>query len=193
MEPFSCLAVATAAVQFLEFSSSIVSATWTIYNANPGDLNQDLHSITQKLIDLNSNIEGALKPGNPGPLSSQDEHIIQLGRQCNEVGSRLISALDRIQSQKKNQFWKSVRLALGTLWSQNEIDSLEKTLNSFRQQISMHVLVALRYLLKVLLYKTIFLIECREQFITLHRHQEQTDAQTHASLEETRSLCQNLL
>jgi hypothetical protein len=147
MEPLSALSIATAAAQFLDFAGSILSSTYKIYASNPGDLgqNNDVRSITKRLIDLNMKLEAGLTYPNHAPLSSQDNHIARLGKDCNEIGNRLVLALDRIQSQKKTGLWGSFRLALATVWGHGEIESLQQTLSSYRQQISMHVLVALRY------------------------------------------------
>jgi hypothetical protein len=147
MEPLSALSIATAVVQFLDFAGSILSSTYKIYTSSPGDLgqNNDVRSITKSLIDLNTKLEADLNYPTPGRLSSQDKYISQLGRECNEIGNRLVLALERIQAQQKNGLWGSFRLALATVWSRGDIESLQQTMSNYRQQISMHILVALRY------------------------------------------------
>ena len=78
-------------------------------------------------------------------LSLQDQHISRLGKDCNNIGNQLVLALNRIQSQQGTKLWGSFRLALATVWNRGEIESLQETLSNYRQQISMHVLVASRY------------------------------------------------
>ncbi|KAF2125011.1 hypothetical protein P153DRAFT_250666, partial [Dothidotthia symphoricarpi CBS 119687] len=143
MEPLSALSVATAVTQFLDFTGTIVSCTWKIYKSNPGDTegNSDIRSITKSLTKINNELRQSINYPKLKYFSSQDEDIIKLGTRCNEIGGRLISALDRLQAQNKHQLWTSFRVALRTVWTQSELDTLYQTLESYRQQISMHVLV----------------------------------------------------
>jgi len=147
MEPLSALSIATAAVQFLDFAGTILSSTYKIYASNSGGLgqNNDIRSITRKLIDLNKKLEADLNSPSHASLSSQDQHISRLGKDCNNIGNQLVLALDRIQSQQGTKLWESFRLALATVWNRGEIESLQETLSNYRQQISMHVLVASSY------------------------------------------------
>lgn len=148
MDPFSALGVATAVVQFLDFTGAIVSGTWKIYRSNPGDSERssDIRSITESLVKVNDDLHSSITIVNSTSISSQDREIAILAKRCNEIGERLLATLDRLQSQSRHQFWASFRIALRTLWSQSEIDMLQETLGNYRQQVSIYILVSLRYL-----------------------------------------------
>lgn len=147
MEPFSALSVATAAIQFIDFTGKIVSGTWKIYKLDPGHSQEysDIRTITNSLTGLTADLRSSI--GNPDKTlcSDQDKQIEDLGERCFELGEELISVLDRLESQSRHRLWASFKQALATVWNQKQIDSLHKTLESLRRQISIHILVALRY------------------------------------------------
>lgn len=146
MEPLSALSIATAVVQFLDFAGTLVSGTWEISRSSFGDTekNSDLRYITESLQKHNEELRNCLNQSNVAPFSSQDRDIEQLCRQCNEVADRLVTILNRVRSHSKDSKWTSFRAALRTMWSQEEVDTLQKTLDSYRQQISMLILVSMR-------------------------------------------------
>ncbi|KAF2270299.1 hypothetical protein CC78DRAFT_528775 [Lojkania enalia] len=77
-------------------------------------------------------------------VSSQAEDILNLVEKCGLVGEHLVSTLSRLKPPYRVELWDSFRLALGMIWDQSEIGSLEQILNSFRQQMSMHILASWR-------------------------------------------------
>ena len=147
MEPFSALAVATAVTQFLDFTSSVVSGTWKIYKSNDGDFgpNSDIMTITKSLNKLNGKLRHSTSRPQKSDITAQDQEIEKLSERCIELGDRLITALDNLRSQSKHQLWGSFRQALRTTWNQSEIDTLQQTLKNYRKQITMYILVQLRY------------------------------------------------
>ncbi|KAF2017574.1 hypothetical protein BU24DRAFT_317882, partial [Aaosphaeria arxii CBS 175.79] len=145
MEPLSALSIATAVVQFLDFAGNIVTSTWEISKSSSGDSNRnsDLRGITQNLQELNGTLRQAVNDPNLVPFSSQDQEIADLCRKCNDVAEKLIGILDRVRSSSRDSTWPSFRAALRTMWNQDEVDNLQRTLDSYRQQISMLILVAM--------------------------------------------------
>ena len=149
MEPLSALSVATAVTQFLDFTGAVLSSTWKIYISNDDDFgpNPDIVTITKNLNELNGNLRHSSSCSHHSSPTKQDQDIERLCGRCVELGDRLITVLNSLQSQSKHRLWGSFRQALGTIWNQTEIDSLQQTLANYRQQITMYLLVHLRYVL----------------------------------------------
>lgn len=147
MEPMSALSVATAVMQFLDFAGTVASGTWKIYKSTHGEFerNADIRMVAVDLTKLNDELRKSIDHPNLTPFSSRDPDILKLGRDCNEIGEELLTALNSLKSQNKHSLWANFRAALRTVWNQSEVDSLYQKLESYRQQISMHVLVSLRY------------------------------------------------
>jgi hypothetical protein len=146
MEPFSALAIATAVVQFLDFTANVVSGTCEIYtnSLDHAHRNTDLKQISTSLVTLTDDIGSSLADTQTQKLSSRDQQLDGLARRCRELGSRLLATLERLQSDRKPNLWASFRLALRSIWSERDIESMEKLLEKYQRQISMHLLVSIR-------------------------------------------------
>jgi hypothetical protein len=151
MEPLSALGVAAAAVQFLDFTAKVVSSTYKVYQTDPGcDIGQNatIRAIAKDTQRLNSEVRQSLSRSNTQSLNAGEKEIISLGKACDEMGSRLLQALDSLQKQpkpRKHVVWDDFRIALRTVWGKDDIESLSKDLQNYRQQITMQLVVAQRY------------------------------------------------
>ena len=146
MDPLSALSVATNVIQFVDFTSKIVSGSYQLYKSGLGESEQnaELNQVTTKLISLNDSLERSLHTQALGKdLSQIDIQLRDLCNDCNIIAHDLILALKKLQSNRHSK-WNSVILALRTIWTQDDIDKLQHRVDGFRQQITMHVLVALR-------------------------------------------------
>jgi hypothetical protein len=149
MEPLSALGIATAVVQFLDFTANVVSGTHKIYVNSPDHAhrNIDLKQISTSLVTLNDEITNSLDTAHTQQRSVRDQQLDGLARRCNELGNRLLATLERLESNRKRTLWGSFRLALRSVWSESELESMEKALEGYQRQISMHLLVSIRYIL----------------------------------------------
>ncbi|XPS76150.1 hypothetical protein M3J07_008206 [Ascochyta lentis] len=153
MEPFSALAVATAACQFLDFTAKLVAGTWKIYNSDPGrdtDRMSHLRTITEDTTRLNDDIRSSILQQAAQTITPTDAAILELGEKCNDLGRRLIDALNGLCKQAKprrRQAWDSFRVALRVVWSSSELETLKQDLQNYRQQITMHLIVSQRELI----------------------------------------------
>jgi hypothetical protein len=148
MDPVIVLGVASAAVQFVDFTGKLVAGTIKIYReerkGKPQHDGDQLKHITANLIDLNDQIQASLEKVKGQPLSVRDQEIARLCRDCNQTANKLISALNQLRSWTRSQFWNCFVQALATIWNEAEIDNLKRTLEGFRSQISMYILVSIR-------------------------------------------------
>jgi len=146
MEPFSVLTVTTSLIQFLDFAGNLVAGTYAIYKRKRKDKSDDLESLTNALVGFNDALIKSLPRDSSLPnVTPRHNELKNLCKECNSLASELLSALDQLGSQTEHDLWRSFRQALRTLWSQPQIESLQKRLASYRQQISMHLLFTLRY------------------------------------------------
>jgi hypothetical protein len=148
MDPVSALGVAASAVQFVEFASSLVSSTYEIYQSASGGsaANIDLESITSSLKALNADLRHSLsRAASCKELSASDLELNKVCTNCEAVTDRLISALRKLKAQKKHSIWDSFGRALLTVWSKEEVEALQKQLNTFRHQISLQIIASIRY------------------------------------------------
>jgi hypothetical protein len=157
MEPLSALGVATAVVQFLDFTGKVVAGTYKIHTAKSGT-ETTLQDVTTSLTRVNVELRKTLRCPTPRSSSSHDQDILLLGKTCDDLGARLLSTLDKIHESLKDKHengvvvkkqdrpaaFASFRAALLTVWKQSEIDTLCRDLESHRSQISLLILASLR-------------------------------------------------
>jgi len=144
MDPISALNVAAATVQFIDFVGGLMVNAVTIYRSEHGS-ESSLMSIVKSLVQLNDDLTESLQLSTGGSLSTRDTEILRLCQQCSETANTLISLLNKLRNESKNDLWSSFLQALRTKWSDDKIKSLKETLDSLKSQISMYILTALRY------------------------------------------------
>lgn len=147
MDPLSALSVASSVVQFVDFANKLVSGSYEIYQSATGEAERsyELRTITNRLVRLNKTLEKSLSDPPGQQLLPSEKDLLPLCRKCTEVAKKLLDALNKLTVQSRVRVWSSFCQALRMVWSQGDIDELQKRLDAFKQQVSMHLLVSLRY------------------------------------------------
>jgi hypothetical protein len=164
MEPLTALGLASNVVQFVDFASKVISQTVKIYRTAPKGNDQDEHKIlenvTRDLVIYSESLKKSLEsqtpnvargfrdtllPAAPPPvLSEADQEIVHICNDCKKISARLLAVLDKLRSSKIT-LWNSFLDALKTIWSEEEIQSLRQVLDTYRHQMSLYLLVSIRY------------------------------------------------
>lgn len=147
MDPISALNVAAATLQFLDFTGKVAAGTYQVYKRGSAHTTRhgDIKTLTTSLTELNDELQVSLATQEMVQKPTRlDKDLAELGKKCNEVGQRLINALERLQIQDKQTIWSSFGIALRSIWNDGDIDSLFKDLADYRAQMAMHILVAMR-------------------------------------------------
>ena len=139
MDPITIVSLLGNIVQFVEFSSNLISKSVQLYRSSDGTLAEltDTETATNHLLVLNNKLkDAAAKTGN--------EPLKDLCKSCESTAHELLGALDRVRVKTKHSKWESVRKALMTVWSRDEIAELERRLARLREELNMHITVDLR-------------------------------------------------
>ncbi|KAF2656648.1 hypothetical protein K491DRAFT_370353 [Lophiostoma macrostomum CBS 122681] len=142
MDPLSILAVATSVVQFLDFAGGLLGETAKIYKSAEGfsDERADLHRVTKELIRLKGSLECPIQAK---AASVHEDDLQSLCAECNRAAQELIQTLESIRDRGSSR-WRSCLSALKSVWNENQIESLRKRLDAYRQQMGLSILVILR-------------------------------------------------
>lgn len=145
MDPMTAVALASSIVQFVDFSSKLVSKGHHIYTSANGALseNLDLEAVTVDLSHLTARLKGY--EGCTCPTKDQQD-LLNLASSCDFLADQLMERLEKLKVDKdaKHRKWKSFRQALKAVWSKKELDDMATSLASFRSQLELHILVSLR-------------------------------------------------
>ena len=145
MEPLSILGVAGNAVQFIDFTAKLISQTIRIYRADPHKKDHEYHDLNQITLELQKfTVTSQRALAAPSQtLSSTDKDILRISEDCEGIANRLLDALGGLRSSK-NTLWNSFVDALKTLWNERDIQALQQTLDTYRQQLTLHLLTSAR-------------------------------------------------
>lgn len=142
----SALGLAANIVQFVDFGSKLLERANEIRNSTSGQLEEytELETITKSLANASRDFDLSVARNKNRQLTSNDANIQTICHDSQVVADKLLDALNKLKSQGKNRKWTSVVHALKSIWGQEEIDSLKRRLDGFRQQLIVAILVALR-------------------------------------------------
>lgn len=140
MDPFTAIAAVSSIVQLVDFSAKLISKSHDLYRKG-SDTSVGAPVFEAAAADLrilNSKL-------NKDAKLTGDPEFQKLYDSCDAVTAELLGALRKITGDSKQKIWTSIRKALKSIWSQSEIDALERRLATIRQQLSLRLTVDLRY------------------------------------------------
>jgi hypothetical protein len=140
METLAIIGLVGNIVQFVDFSGKLISKSTELYRSSEGALAEyiDIETITNHLVLLNSKLKDAA-------ITTGDGELESLCTSCGVAADDLLAAMDKVKVKGKQHKWKSIRKALRSVWSKEEIGDLELRLARFREELSFHVVVDLSW------------------------------------------------
>lgn len=148
MDPFNALGVAAATIQFVDFSTALISAGSKICRSKTGEL--QLESESRTIAEELESHDGEMRDSNgsgPGQDFSQTEKQIRaMCDQCDAVAQDLLHAVQKLKSRRwsKKEKFETFKQALQAVWTPEQITHLEQRLGSWRSQLIPLILSALR-------------------------------------------------
>jgi hypothetical protein len=146
LDALSAVSLAASIVQFVDFSSKIVSKGYHLHRSAEGVLpeNARLAYVIADLKDLNTKLQCHERLG---CLTRDEQALEDLSSQCSALATELLGRLEKLKVEQnvKNRKWKSFRQALKIVWGKEALDQMAATLSDYRSQLELHVLLSLRY------------------------------------------------
>ena len=147
MEALSALSLASNIVQFLDFGLRVLSKGNKIYRSVDGALeeNLDLEVVTSDLLVMQTKLKCTLLTSGNTHLASDDLQAFNtLSESCAGLADKLLERLNMVKAQGRFRRWKSLRQALKIVWSKQDIENTKNTLQSYRSEMQLHLLISLR-------------------------------------------------
>lgn len=146
MDPITSLSVAGVVVQFVDFTSKIVSKGWRLYRSPDGMLleHQVFELTTRDLLKLVERLRDSLPNENWTPISQDDHALATLCDSCTRIGNDVLEHLKTLKIDRKNSKWRSFRQALKIVWDTEELDAVADNLMSIRREVETHILISLK-------------------------------------------------
>lgn len=139
MEALAAVSLAGNILQLLNFAGDAISKSRQIHASVNGALeeHEDLEIVTTNLKDLSVRLQT--------PAGPVDSVLEQLCIRCREIADELLKALESLCVKGKYTRSQSLRKALKVLWGKEKFKVLEERLAIFRQELTLHITVELRY------------------------------------------------
>lgn len=151
LDPLSAVSLASAIVQFVDFSTRLVSHASEIKEhgkpVESADLElraRQLQALSQKLaLKLPRNSAPRPTASGAGGRNKQDDTILTIARSCEEIANELVSDLNKVQRKYANKAFKNFRAALAHVWREGYISALEAKLERYKSDLLTHLMVEL--------------------------------------------------
>jgi len=134
METLVAIGLVGNIIQFVSFSGELISKSVEIYHSGSGTFkdNASIETATNHLIFLNREIQDS-------STSIGDERLQRLCASCSAAAEDLLAALDKVKVKGQPSKWKSIRKALQSVWSKEDIEKLEQRLATLRDDLNLHI------------------------------------------------------
>ncbi|MCJ1250573.1 hypothetical protein MMC30_007801 [Trapelia coarctata] len=143
MDALSALSLASAVVQFVDFGSKLFVRGAQLYRSPEGALldNVELGSIAEDLRCISTGLRASRSPEH---LVDDELALWDLSSSCQKLAERILSTLEDLVARNPRTRWNSVRQAFRSMLKEKEIRALEKSLDSYRSQLTVRLLAVLR-------------------------------------------------
>jgi len=147
LDPLTAVSLAATVVQFVDFTSKVISKTKELRNATHGASNTfssieivttDLHTLSEKLAS------GVQKIAEAGQQSENERALGELSSRCIRLSEKLINRMKDYNAQKGDGGLKVIFKATKAVWSRKELDDLTIELDQFRNQLQLRVFLSFK-------------------------------------------------
>jgi hypothetical protein len=146
MESLAAVSLAGNVVNFIEFGLDIVSKAKEMRRTHNGVLagHNDLEVATRDLLLIQTQMERCLAATSAASdMGQPDRDLIRLMESSNALARSLLERLNMAKSIGGLRRWKSIRQALKSVSSKQEIDDVARRLSDFRSQFQTRILSTL--------------------------------------------------
>lgn len=137
MDPLSCLAIAGAVVQFLDFGCKIIAESSHLYQNGESKIRRQAEAATNDLHDFTVRFDATLAyDAKDRVLTEEEQDLKVLCVKCKTAAETLIAKLDALNVKEKHRVWNSLATALSIVWSKKDILRMQDDLNELRLEIN---------------------------------------------------------
>jgi hypothetical protein len=146
LSPLDALSLAGTIIQFIDFGSKVLFQSRRLYKSHDGALSvdQELEFVTADLFALSKKFP---TPEKNACLTEQETTLRKLAVACSEISLELSTKLNGLKVGAKHKKWSCIRQAIKATWTEDERMDIRKRLVECRDQLQMHFVVDIRWVL----------------------------------------------
>lgn len=140
MDPVVAFSLAGTVFQFLDSGTKFVKLARRLYQHGSDDTNDhvQLRKITEDLDAVLLTLKSTEND------CDREKSISQLALDCGKTAARLLAILQKVKTSEDTRKRDALKAAFRLIYKENEIKSLHDQLASFRDQLSLQLLLSLR-------------------------------------------------
>ena len=142
MEPLSAIGIAGSIINFVDFTSKLISGTYEIYSSSAGatDEHADLAKVIEDVLDVTRRLSYSTRPA----MTDDETALLGLVSNCRELSQELVQVLKRLQTKNPKSKSESIRVALRSVCGKGKLESLENRIDKYRRQILDRTIIMMR-------------------------------------------------
>ncbi|KAF3928117.1 hypothetical protein AA313_de0203723 [Arthrobotrys entomopaga] len=144
LDPLSALGIAAAVVQFVDFSTKLISKGKEIYKSADGVTitHAEQSALSSRLAQLTRALAESINPFTTRNAPTPAEAALrEVTLECMQFAEDFNDAINQLQVIGGNRVWKSFRQALKSVWNKDKIEQQLVKQDRLRQQVIIHLLV----------------------------------------------------
>ncbi|KAF4999065.1 hypothetical protein FDECE_11624 [Fusarium decemcellulare] len=142
MEPLAVASLTGNILQFIEFTSRLISSTRQIFSAGSKTEYLELATIAHELRRLAEAIRPRQPTSTDNAENCQQDTLQQISAQCIDIIDQLLAVLDSVKLKDGSSKLKSFYQVLKSEWKASEIVALQKRVERLGQVLKDHLLAA---------------------------------------------------
>jgi hypothetical protein len=147
MDPLSALSLAGTVIQFVDFSSKLISTTRELQSTCELDVHTQAAVAANDVLDYSTKLRQPLSLARVSRRLTEDEAALDaLCLGCIELADSFLKRLNKLKipEEDRRYTWPSLRVALRSMWKTRELVDIEGKLTRYRREIDSRVLHSLR-------------------------------------------------
>jgi len=147
LDPVSALGVAGTTVQFIDFSTHLLSKASEYYKSADGGLLQhkDIAQVAASIGQLSNRLNVSLDRLEGLNTQTFEESALKaIVEECRVNAQDLVTTLQRLRVHGDHKVWKSLRQAIKSEWKKQKIQRTHQRLNELPQSMVVYLLVIVK-------------------------------------------------
>jgi hypothetical protein len=145
MDPLTALGLAGNVVQFVDFTSKLISGAYEVYSSSTGTTAEtaDLSTVIEDLEVVTRRLTPTLNK----PRTDDEIALSNLVSKCQKLSGDLLKVLNKLKSKNPHSKWESVRVTWAAIRKKEHLASIEKRVYNYRNEILLRISIMMRRVL----------------------------------------------
>lgn len=137
IDPLSAISLASAIVQFVDFSTKIIHGAREVYGSASGatEENRSLEVVVQNMRNLSSEF-GSM---DPSQQNEDEKALCRLAKECDILSDQIFELLQNVKPKDPNSSFQAIWAALKNKKYERQKSELERRLNGCRSQLELQL------------------------------------------------------